>query len=108
MQTENTENAECQETDSDRLIIDDPEDFPLTWWEAIDQLVADLSALDIAEQECNMFPDGMDPGDALVKQKPKKPSVKPYISFNDLNNSKEEPNVNKPKPAIEVGVEVEF
>lgn len=36
------------------------------------------------------------------------PSVKPYIAIVDLNNTKEEPYVNKPKRAIEVGVEVGF
>lgn len=36
------------------------------------------------------------------------PSVKPHIAIVDLNNTKEEHYVNKPKRAIEVGVEVGF
>lgn len=35
-------------------------------------------------------------------------SVKPYIKLRDLNNSKEEPYLNKPKPAVEIGLKIEF
>lgn len=51
---------------------------------------------------------GVDPATALCKPQPKKPSVAPYVSITDLNNSDDAPYENKPKPAIEVGVEVLF
>ena len=35
-------------------------------------------------------------------------TIKPYITLNDLNNTKEEPYLNKPKQAIEIGIKVEF
>lgn len=51
---------------------------------------------------------GADPANVLCKPKPKKPSIAPYVSITDLNNSSDAPCENKPKPAIEVGVEVLF
>lgn len=51
---------------------------------------------------------GVDPADVLCKPKPKKPSIAPYVSITDLNNSSDALYENKPKPAIEVGVEVSF
>lgn len=52
--------------------------------------------------------DGIDPSEALCKPKPKKPSVRPYISIADLNNSIDSPCENKPKPAVEIGLKFEF
>lgn len=51
---------------------------------------------------------GVDPADVLCKPKPKKPSIMPYVSITDLNNSDDAPYENKPKPAIEVGLKFEF
>lgn len=34
--------------------------------------------------------------------------IKPYFNVVDRNNTVEEPNVNKPIPAIEVGVSIDF
>ena len=47
-------------------------------------------------------------GKSLEKHKDEKPNIRPYIEINDLNNSKDEPHLNKPKRAIEVGIEIEF
>ena len=46
--------------------------------------------------------------DMLEKRKDEKQNVKPYIAINDLNNSDDEPYLNKPKPAIEIGIEFDF
>ena len=51
---------------------------------------------------------GIDPANVLCKPKHKKPSIMPYVSITDLNNSDGSLHDNKPKPAIEVGVEVLF
>lgn len=51
---------------------------------------------------------GVDPSQVLYKPKPKKSNPKPWIAFNDLNNSKDAPYENKPKPAIEIGLKFEF
>lgn len=37
-----------------------------------------------------------------------KHDAKPYIAVVDLNNSKDSPYENKPKPAVEVGVKITF
>ena len=34
--------------------------------------------------------------------------IKPYANVVDRNNSPDEPNVNKPIPAIEVGISIDF
>lgn len=52
--------------------------------------------------------DGVDQSEVLQKTKPKIPNLRPYISFNDLNNSKDARNINKPKPAIEIGIAFDF
>ena len=52
--------------------------------------------------------EGVDPTDVLCKPKPKKPSIALYVSITDLNNSNDSLYENKPKPAVEVGVEVLF
>lgn len=52
--------------------------------------------------------DGIDPSKVLAKQKTKKPNPRPWIAFNDLNNSDDAPYENKPKPAIEIGIAFDF
>lgn len=51
---------------------------------------------------------GVDPSQVLCKPKPKKLNPRPYIAIDDLNNSDDEPYLNKPKPAIEIGIEFDF
>ena len=50
----------------------------------------------------------VDPGQVLFKSKPKKPNPRPWIAFNDLNNSDDAPYENKPKPTIEIGIAFDF
>ena len=50
----------------------------------------------------------VDPSQVLFKQKPKKPNPRPWIAFNDLNNSDDAPYENKPKPTIEIGIAFDF
>lgn len=52
--------------------------------------------------------DNIDIDQAFCKHQPKKPNIIPYVSFNDLNNSKDAPYENKPKPTIEIGIAFEF
>lgn len=51
---------------------------------------------------------GVDPENVLCKPKLKKPNLRPWIAFNDLNNSNDSPYNNKPKPAIEIGISFDF
>ena len=51
---------------------------------------------------------GVDPADVLCNQKHKKSSIMPYVSITDLNNSDDSPYENKPKPAVEVGIQISF
>ena len=44
----------------------------------------------------------------IQPQKIEEPSILPYASIVDLNNSDKEPYENKPKNAIEVGINVKF
>lgn len=46
--------------------------------------------------------------DEWLLQKKEKSGIKPYVSVVDLNNSADSLYENKPKTAIEVGVEMEF
>ena len=46
--------------------------------------------------------------EGFQKHKNAKPNPRPYVSVNDLNNTKEEPYLNKPKAAVEIGVKFEF
>ena len=50
----------------------------------------------------------VDPSQVLFKSKPKKPNPRPWIAFNDLNNSDDAPYENKPKTAIEIGIAFDF
>lgn len=50
----------------------------------------------------------VDPSQVLFKSKPKKPNPRPWIAFNDLNNSDDAPYENKPKPTIEIGIAFDF
>ena len=51
---------------------------------------------------------GVDPIQVLCKPKSKKPNPRPWIAFNDLNNSDDAPYENKPKPTIEIGIAFDF
>ena len=51
---------------------------------------------------------GVDPSQVLYKPKPKKLNLRPWIEFNDLNNSNDAPYENKPKPSIEIGIAFDF
>lgn len=51
---------------------------------------------------------GVDPSNVLLKQKTEKPSILPHIGIRDLNNTEDKPLENKPKLAVEVGVEILF
>ena len=50
----------------------------------------------------------VDPADVLCNQKHKKSSIMPYVSITDLNNSDDSLYENKPKPAVEVGIQISF
>ena len=52
--------------------------------------------------------EGVDPTNVLLKPKAKKPSVLPHVGIRDLNNTEDKPLENKPKLAVEVGVEILF
>lgn len=45
---------------------------------------------------------------ALGHVKKRVPNVLPYVRIDDLNNSKDAPYENKPKPAIEIGLKFTF
>ena len=47
-------------------------------------------------------------GEMLMKKKHRKPDIRPYLAINDLNNSDDEPYLNKPKNAIEAGIIIDF
>ena len=64
---------------------------------SIYDLISDGSLMN--DEEC---------GKILEKHKDEKPNIRPYIAINDLNNSDDEPYLNKPKPAIEIGIEFDF
>ena len=51
---------------------------------------------------------GVDPSQVLCKPKPKKTNPRPWIAFNDLNNSDDDPYENKPKSTIEIGIAFDF
>ena len=72
----------------------------MSWLKNQDTSVWDLLSGDPLE--------GVDPANVLCKPKPKKPSIMPYVSITDLNNSDDSPYENKPKPAIEVGIQISF
>lgn len=76
----------------------------LTCWDLLDQPSSALDDIYSKNDKLN----GIDASEVLTKHKSKKPSVRPYISINDLNNSDDEPYLNKPKPAIEIGVTFDF
>lgn len=52
--------------------------------------------------------EGVDPNQVLCKPKLKKLNPRPYIAFNDLNNSDDAPYENKPMPTIEIGITFDF
>ena len=51
---------------------------------------------------------GVDPTNALIKPKVEKPSILPHIGIRDLNNTEDRPLENRPKLAVEVGLDIEF
>lgn len=51
---------------------------------------------------------GVDPSNVLLKPKSEKPSILPHIGIRDLNNTEDKPLENKPKLAVEVGLDIEF
>lgn len=51
---------------------------------------------------------GVDPANVLLKQKAEKPSILPHVGIRDLNNTEDKPLENKPKLAVEVGLDIEF
>ena len=51
---------------------------------------------------------GVDPSEVLAKPKVEKPSILPHIGMRDLNNTEDKPLENKPKIAVEVGLNISF
>ena len=51
---------------------------------------------------------GVDPTNVLLKPKAEKPSILPHVGIRDLNNTEDKPLENKPKLAVEVGLNIEF
>ena len=80
------------------------DDCYLTYWYLLSNQTS--SVYDLIDQDSLL--DGIDPDQVLVKQKTNKPNLTPYITVNDLNNSKDAPYENKPKPSIEIGLKFEF
>ena len=79
------------------------DDEPLTYWDVLKNQTS--SVWDLLSGDPLS---GIDPNEVLKKPKHKKPNPRPYISFNDLNNSDDAPYENKPKPAIEIGIAFDF
>ena len=52
--------------------------------------------------------EGIDFNEIMHQKRLNKPNPRPYVAINDLNNSDDEPYLNKPKPAIEIGIKVDF
>ena len=75
----------------------------LTCWDLLDQTSSLLDTYDIGKSL-----DKINFDEIIEKQKHKKPNIRPYVAINDLNNSDDEPYVNKPKPAIEIGAIFDF
>ena len=78
-------------------------DEPLTYWDVLKSQTS--SVWDLLSGDPL---GGIDPSQVLCKPKPKKPNPRPWIAFNDLNNSDDAPYENKPKPAIEIGIAFDF
>lgn len=51
---------------------------------------------------------GVDPTSVLLKPKVEKPSILQHIGIRDLNNTEDKPLENKPKIAVEVGLDISF
>ena len=90
-----------EEAQSNDISIDD---CYLTYWYLLSNQTS--SVYDLIDQDSLL--DGIDPDQVLVKQKTNKSNLTPYITVNDLNNSKDAPYENKPKPSIEIGLKFEF
>ena len=88
--------------------------------DACDNLSSDLDEpltyLDVLKSQTSSIWDllsgdplsGVDLSQVLYKPKPKKLNLRPWIEFNDLNNSNDAPYENKPKPSIEIGIAFDF
>lgn len=87
----------------ERQINEEDADESLTYWNALKNQPS--SAWDILSGDPL---GGVDSNQVLCKPKPKKSNPRPWIAFNDLNNSDDAPYENKPKPAIEIGLKFEF
>ena len=68
-------------------------------------LLQTSSVIDLIESDPLLTDEELE---GFQKKKPTKPNPRPYISVNDLNNTEEEPYLNKPKAAVEIGVKFEF
>ena len=79
-------------------------DYDLTLWPTLENSMSSVWDL-IDKDELLNEASGMPP---LYVPKPQKPSARPSIAIVDLNNSKESPYENKPKRAIQIGIEVDF
>lgn len=90
------------------MSIDEHKDEEISFYSTFLQTLSSetSSVYDLIDQDDLL--NGVDPDSILVKHKPQKPSILPYAKINDLNNSKNEPNVNKPKGAVEIGLKIEF
>lgn len=78
-------------------------DEPLTYWDVLKSQTS--SVWDLLSGDPL---GGVDPSQVLCKPKLKKPNPKPWIAFNDLNNSDDALYENKPKSAIEIGIAFDF
>ena len=47
-------------------------------------------------------------GETLQRKQHKSSDIRPHVAIVDLNNTKDDPYVNKPKRAIEIGIEFDF
>lgn len=91
----------CRKKAEEKQTAEEDVDEPLTYWDVLKSQTS--SVWDLLSGDPL---GGVDPSQALCK--PKKPNPRPWIAFNDLNNSNDAPYENKPKPAIEIGLKLEF
>ena len=80
-------------------------DVPLSYWDILQREIQTSSVWDLLSGDPL---EDVDLDEVLQKKKTEKPKLRPYVSFNDLNNSDDAPYENKPKPAIEVGIAFDF
>lgn len=80
-------------------------DVPLSYWDILQREIQTSSVQDLLSGDPL---EDVDPDEVLQKKKTEKPKLRPYVSFNDLNNSNDARYENKPKPAVEVGIAFDF